>query len=134
MALKIFENHGNVVDVFIPRKRSGLGKRYGFVRFASRPAALTVIRRLNGVRLLDHRIGVNIARFKGRTSYWRKVSTSKKPTNVPSYVQVASTPGISNFNPVQKVVSDSRPDSSKCFPCSSSKSMMKDSVPYIKSC
>ncbi|XVF09643.1 hypothetical protein REPUB_Repub07fG0111900 [Reevesia pubescens] len=156
---KIFENHGKVVDVFIPRKRSGLGKRYGFVYFAFRPAALTAITRLNGAWLLNSRIGVNIARFRGRTSYWRKISTSKKPANVSSFVQVASTSGISNSIPTEKVVFDPlpvktsekadgmlnktylealntavHPDSSNCLPCSPSKSTMQASVPHIKSC
>ncbi|XVF32255.1 hypothetical protein REPUB_Repub17cG0065800 [Reevesia pubescens] len=92
----IFEHHGRVVDVFIPRKRNGLGKQYGFVHFAFRPAALTAIRRLNGAWLLNSKIGVNIARFRSRTSYWRKVSTSTKPANAFSSVHVTSTTGASN--------------------------------------
>ncbi|XVF04593.1 hypothetical protein REPUB_Repub05bG0097600 [Reevesia pubescens] len=155
----IFEHHGKVVDVFIPRKRSGLGKRYGFVRFASCPAALTAIRRLNGAWLLNSRIDVNIARFRGRTSYWRKVSTNTKPANASSSVQVISTTGISNSLQAEKVASDppldktskntdstpnktylealttaALPDTTNCLPCSPSKSMNQTFVPYIKSC
>ncbi|XVF37331.1 hypothetical protein REPUB_Repub19eG0136700 [Reevesia pubescens] len=44
--------------------------------------ALKVINRLNGVWLLNSKLGVNISRFKGRTSYSRKVS--KSSTIVPN--------------------------------------------------
>ncbi|XVF17804.1 hypothetical protein REPUB_Repub10bG0155800 [Reevesia pubescens] len=30
---RIFSHHGKVVDVFIPKKCSKSGRRYGFVRF-----------------------------------------------------------------------------------------------------
>ncbi|XVF18378.1 hypothetical protein REPUB_Repub11eG0016200 [Reevesia pubescens] len=98
----IFSNHGDVVDVFIPKKRSKSGRRYGFVRFSNHPDALKVINRLNGVWLLNSRIGVNFARFKGRTSYWRKVpkSPSAKPTTKCDTIILSpgsdTSPGISN--------------------------------------
>ncbi|XVF23290.1 hypothetical protein REPUB_Repub13aG0024100 [Reevesia pubescens] len=156
----IFEHYGRVLDVFIPRKRSRLGKRYGFVRFASRPAALTAIKSLNGAWLLNSRIGVNIARFRGRTSYWRKIpTTTNPPANASSSVQVPPTTGISNSFQADKVATDPHlaktsedadfmltktylealntaalPDTTNDLPCSPSKSMKQTSVPLIKSC
>ncbi|XVF25458.1 hypothetical protein REPUB_Repub13aG0213900 [Reevesia pubescens] len=53
---KIFQWHGMVIDVFIPKKRSSSGKKFGFVRFASLREAKTVAGRLNGAWILDHRI------------------------------------------------------------------------------
>ncbi|XVF38883.1 hypothetical protein REPUB_Repub20aG0141200 [Reevesia pubescens] len=70
---RIFENHGNVVDVFIPRKRNVRGKRFGFVRFAGRNEAVRAVTALNGAWLLDSRLGVNAARFNNTQEYWRKV-------------------------------------------------------------
>ncbi|XVF15686.1 hypothetical protein REPUB_Repub09cG0176600 [Reevesia pubescens] len=72
----IFDFHGKVVDVFILKKRSNRGQKFGFVRFASLSEAKTTARSLNGVWLLDHRIKVNFSRFNARSSYWRKVSSS----------------------------------------------------------
>ncbi|XVF07750.1 hypothetical protein REPUB_Repub06bG0166600 [Reevesia pubescens] len=66
---RIFSKHGKVVDVFIPKKRSGSGMSYGFVCFADHCDAFKVVKRLNGVYFLNSKIGVNIARFKGRTTY-----------------------------------------------------------------
>ncbi|XVF06927.1 hypothetical protein REPUB_Repub06bG0093200 [Reevesia pubescens] len=77
---RIFSHHGKMVDVFIPKKRSKSGRRYGFVRFSNRGDAFKVIKRLNGVWLLNAQLGVNIARFKGRSFYWRKVS--KNPSTI----------------------------------------------------
>ncbi|KAK8694284.1 hypothetical protein V6N13_071838 [Hibiscus sabdariffa] len=67
-----FERHGDVVDSFIARKQNKAGKRFGFVRFSNRNGAERAIERLNGFKLYGSRLLVSVARFKARTSYWRK--------------------------------------------------------------
>ncbi|XVF35207.1 hypothetical protein REPUB_Repub18cG0125600 [Reevesia pubescens] len=69
----IFNHHGHVVDVFIPRKRSGMGHRFGFVRFGSKMDVANALRSLNGAWLLDFKLSVNMARFNPRAEFWRKV-------------------------------------------------------------
>ncbi|XVF15350.1 hypothetical protein REPUB_Repub09cG0144500 [Reevesia pubescens] len=51
---KIFQHHGNVVDVFIPVKRKG--RKFGFVRFDNFSDARNAIDKLNGAWLMDFRI------------------------------------------------------------------------------
>ncbi|KAK8583217.1 hypothetical protein V6N13_021929 [Hibiscus sabdariffa] len=72
-----FGHHGDVVDAFIPKKRSKNGRRSGFVRFSVKAYAICAITRLNGFILFGSRISVSYSRFKPRTTYWRKVNQSK---------------------------------------------------------
>ncbi|KAK8675404.1 hypothetical protein V6N13_033471 [Hibiscus sabdariffa] len=69
-----FGHHGDVIDAFIPTKRSIRGRKFGFVRYASKTDADRAIARLNGFRLFGYRIEVSIAKFESRTSYWKKVN------------------------------------------------------------
>ena len=41
-------------------------------------SAKRAINSLNGVWLLDHRIGKNLARFKGRSDYWRTLHQTRR--------------------------------------------------------
>ncbi|XVF31073.1 hypothetical protein REPUB_Repub16aG0114000 [Reevesia pubescens] len=84
---KVFNRFGKVVDVFVPKKRSRWGRKIGFVRFGSLVEARRAIWNLNGVFFLDYKIGVNLARFNPRNTYWRKVevhndSASKTAHNI----------------------------------------------------
>ncbi|XVF28892.1 hypothetical protein REPUB_Repub15cG0072000 [Reevesia pubescens] len=45
---KVFQNFGRVVDVFIPRKHSGSGKKFAFVRFEREIDANRARRNLEG--------------------------------------------------------------------------------------
>ncbi|KAL4353484.1 hypothetical protein GQ457_06G014730 [Hibiscus cannabinus] len=69
-----FDRHGEVVDVFIPRRRNRFGERFGFVRMATRAAADRVIERLNGFWLYRSRITVAFAVKGDRDSSWRRRS------------------------------------------------------------
>ncbi|KAL4385330.1 hypothetical protein GQ457_15G029650 [Hibiscus cannabinus] len=73
-----FGHHGDVIDAFIPTKRSRRGRKFGFVRYASKMDADRAIARLNGFRLFGYRIEVSMAKFGGRTSYWRRVNRDQK--------------------------------------------------------
>ncbi|XVF22173.1 hypothetical protein REPUB_Repub12eG0150900 [Reevesia pubescens] len=72
----IFQNHGRVADVFIPRKRSSSGRKFGFVRFYDWREAARAVSRLNGAWLWEFKLGVNMARFNTRSNFWRKVNIS----------------------------------------------------------
>ncbi|KAH7858718.1 hypothetical protein Vadar_027137 [Vaccinium darrowii] len=61
---QIFRSYGDVVDVFIPNKRSSrFNTKFGFVRFSSRAEALDAVQDLHGILIRDFRIQVNLARF-----------------------------------------------------------------------
>ncbi|KAK8609370.1 hypothetical protein V6N13_061819 [Hibiscus sabdariffa] len=69
-----FGHHGDVVDAFIPRKRSRSGRRFGFFRYLSNTDAERAILRLNGFILFSYRIEVSRAKFGNRTSYRRNIN------------------------------------------------------------
>ncbi|KAL4295855.1 hypothetical protein GQ457_12G032140 [Hibiscus cannabinus] len=69
-----FGHHGDVIDAFIPKKKTRNGKRFGFVRFATREDADQAMARLNGFVLFGSKIEVSFSRYEQRTSYWKKVS------------------------------------------------------------
>ncbi|KAK5845505.1 hypothetical protein PVK06_001696 [Gossypium arboreum] len=68
----IFGKYGKVVDVVIPKKRSRTRKKFAFLRFYFKNEVVRAMRRLNGSLILDKRIGVNLAKFGSRTTYWRR--------------------------------------------------------------
>ncbi|KAK8583366.1 hypothetical protein V6N13_022072 [Hibiscus sabdariffa] len=67
-------HHGDVIDAFIPKKRSKSGRRFGFVRFTSKADTNRAIYRLNGFSLFAYRVSVSYENFRSRTSFWRKVN------------------------------------------------------------
>ncbi|XVF13782.1 hypothetical protein REPUB_Repub08aG0237200 [Reevesia pubescens] len=74
---KVFRKFGKIVDVFISQKRSRWGKKIGFVRFRSLGEAKRAIWNLNEVFFLDQKIGVNLARFNPRNTYWKRTDRKK---------------------------------------------------------
>ncbi|XVF20745.1 hypothetical protein REPUB_Repub12eG0029500 [Reevesia pubescens] len=100
---RIFQNQGTVVDVFIPRKRSSRGRKFGFVRFVSKDDANRAVKMLNGAWRLDFRLGVNLARFNSRSNYYRKVQTSRG-TNPNNQENVDN--GVLNDNNTRKLVEE----------------------------
>ncbi|KAK8681629.1 hypothetical protein V6N13_054031 [Hibiscus sabdariffa] len=73
-----FAHHGDVVDSFIPQKKSRSGNRFGFIRFVTRTGADRALNILNGFLLFGFRVSVAYARFNDKTKYWRKVCPSKE--------------------------------------------------------
>ncbi|KAH7865128.1 hypothetical protein Vadar_002587 [Vaccinium darrowii] len=61
---QIFKGYGDVVDVFIPNKRSSrFNTKFGFVRFRSKAEALDAVQDLHGILIRDFRVQVNLGRF-----------------------------------------------------------------------
>ncbi|KAH7847016.1 hypothetical protein Vadar_020823 [Vaccinium darrowii] len=60
----LFRGFGEVVDVYIPKKRSSrFNTKFGFVRFKSKEEALRAVQALHGIRIRDFNIQVNLARY-----------------------------------------------------------------------
>ncbi|XP_039065561.1 serine/arginine-rich splicing factor SC35-like [Hibiscus syriacus] len=68
----LFDVYGEVVDSFIPNKRSKGGSRFGFVRFFRLEDARKAIKCADRTRIQGIEVRVFMARFKPRDSYWRK--------------------------------------------------------------
>ncbi|KAK8557259.1 hypothetical protein V6N13_013534 [Hibiscus sabdariffa] len=58
-----FARYGEVIDAFIPMKKSKTGFRYGFVRFLSLEDAGRAVLHLNGSVLYGNRLNATLARF-----------------------------------------------------------------------
>ncbi|KAL4378544.1 hypothetical protein GQ457_02G017040 [Hibiscus cannabinus] len=76
-----FARHGEVVDSFIPSKRSRAGSRFGFVRFSNTTDAHRAISRLDGFFLMGYRISVSLARFNPRINFWKKSPVKSQQEN-----------------------------------------------------
>ncbi|KAJ9561162.1 LOW QUALITY PROTEIN: hypothetical protein OSB04_006322 [Centaurea solstitialis] len=61
---KTFESQGAVVDLFIARKRSRRGRRFGFVRFVKVNDRRRLEERLNGIWIGKYHLRVNLERFR----------------------------------------------------------------------
>ncbi|GAB2289348.1 Serine arginine-rich splicing factor 2 [Dionaea muscipula] len=60
---RMFDKFGVVKDVFIPRKRSKMGRQFGFVRYDCSVAAYVAIQKTNGVWIQDKELKVKYADF-----------------------------------------------------------------------
>ncbi|KAK8633341.1 hypothetical protein V6N13_014187 [Hibiscus sabdariffa] len=70
----VFARYGDVVDVFIARKLSKAGKKFGFVRFKKQDDANRAIVSLNGFVLNGAKLSVSMAKFaRGRAEWNRKL-------------------------------------------------------------
>lgn len=77
---KTFNNFGEVIDVFIPRKRSKrYGKKFGFVRFQSQGVAAMAMRKMNGVWVENEKLFVKEAYF-GQNMETRGKKYANTPT------------------------------------------------------
>ncbi|KAL4347102.1 hypothetical protein GQ457_17G020660 [Hibiscus cannabinus] len=74
---QVFDRHGVVVDVFVPKRCARDGSRFGFVRLKSKEDAIQIIERLNGFRLYGSVIRIAMAYGNGRSSFWRKKRSSE---------------------------------------------------------
>ncbi|KAL4384633.1 hypothetical protein GQ457_15G028830 [Hibiscus cannabinus] len=67
----LFSYHGDVLDAYIPSKRSKGGQRFGFVRYASMEDAMRAQERLDGFPLYSYRVRVHLARFEPGRNHGR---------------------------------------------------------------
>ncbi|XVE98804.1 hypothetical protein REPUB_Repub03eG0140000 [Reevesia pubescens] len=77
---RVFQRFGNVIDVFILRKRNRMGSKMGFVRFGSINKARKTQLYFNGVWFLDYKISVNFAKYNPRMSFLEKNRRIQKET------------------------------------------------------
>ncbi|KAJ9558649.1 LOW QUALITY PROTEIN: hypothetical protein OSB04_013263 [Centaurea solstitialis] len=77
---KMFRKKGHVVDVFIPRKRSTFGKKFGFVRFLGIHDQSKLVEELNDIWLGNYRLRVNVAKYNRskRTTHLGKETRSMR--------------------------------------------------------
>ncbi|KAK8675583.1 hypothetical protein V6N13_033649 [Hibiscus sabdariffa] len=68
----VFARYGDVVDVFIARKLSKAGKKFGFVRFKKQEDANRAIVSLNGFVLNGAKLSVSMAKFAGGRAEWNR--------------------------------------------------------------
>ncbi|KAJ4848461.1 hypothetical protein Tsubulata_038083 [Turnera subulata] len=61
----IMSKHGEVVDVYIPRKTASNGQRFGFVRFRSNCDLQRLLADVNKVQVEDGTVTANIAKERG---------------------------------------------------------------------
>ena len=59
----IFEKCGAIEEVYIPFKRNRGGRKFDFIRYKEEGSAVRAVKTFNRVWLLDHSLGVNMARF-----------------------------------------------------------------------
>ncbi|KAE8676932.1 Cleavage stimulation factor subunit 50 [Hibiscus syriacus] len=69
-----FDKYGEVVDSFIPNKRSKGGSRFGFVRFTRLEDARKAINCVHRSWIQGNKIRVFMARYLPRDVFWRKFS------------------------------------------------------------
>ncbi|GAB2266400.1 Serine arginine-rich splicing factor 2, partial [Dionaea muscipula] len=70
---KLFAKFGVVRDVYLPKKRSMEGKRFGFVRYDCSIVVEVAIQRMNGVWLQDKELKVKPADFhKHQSGLWQR--------------------------------------------------------------
>lgn len=66
---KFFSNFGNVIDAYIPNKRSKVtGNRFGFIRFINNREATHAIEKSNGFWVGRRNLEVKIARYDRRNA------------------------------------------------------------------
>ncbi|KAA3462846.1 serine/arginine-rich splicing factor SC35-like [Gossypium australe] len=66
------------LKAFIPNKRTISGKWFGFVRYANMYDANRAIYKINELWVMTSHIDVNMLRFDGRSTFWRKRTVGEK--------------------------------------------------------
>nr|GEZ11584.1 hypothetical protein [Tanacetum cinerariifolium] len=91
---RLCKQYGNVINVFIPNRRTKLGKRIGFVRFIKILDVVCLVNNLCTIWIGKFKLHVNIARFnrpllnKGSHSF--NPTANVKPASDASYKKVES--------------------------------------------
>ncbi|KAH7852442.1 hypothetical protein Vadar_024836 [Vaccinium darrowii] len=107
---QIFRRYGDVVDVYIPNKRSSrYNTKFGFIRFLSMEEALRAIQDLNGTLIRDFHIQVNLAKFSQSN---RNLNTFRKSAD---FVASKRNPAASDFQVISNKRKESNGDFSRSF-------------------
>ncbi|KAJ9549144.1 hypothetical protein OSB04_021687 [Centaurea solstitialis] len=61
---KEFLHHGKLVDVYIARKKTVAGRKFGFARFLDVSDVTSFEKKLDGIRMGAYKVKVNVARFE----------------------------------------------------------------------
>ncbi|KAK8570806.1 hypothetical protein V6N13_103208 [Hibiscus sabdariffa] len=96
-----FARHGDVVNVYIARKLSRGGKRFGFVRMKERIDAVKAIERLQGFVLYGSRLTVKLANAQGGSRL-----TSVNLSNIDDFRREARRVRINKEDETEKVTGD----------------------------
>ncbi|KAH7865037.1 hypothetical protein Vadar_001483 [Vaccinium darrowii] len=87
---QIFKGYGEVMDVYIPKKRSSrFNTKFGFIRFLSMEEAHRAIQDLDGFLIRDFNIHVNLAKFSHRRRDLNPVRNSVDFTATRRYADVS---------------------------------------------
>lgn len=87
---QIFKGYGEVMDVYIPKKRSSrFNTKFGFIRFLSMEEAHRAIQDLDGILIRDFNIHVNLAKFSHPRQYVNPVRISNDFTASKRYPVVS---------------------------------------------
>ncbi|KAK8635406.1 hypothetical protein V6N13_004143 [Hibiscus sabdariffa] len=96
----MFARHGDVSGVYIARKLSRGGKRFGFVRYSCREDALRALERLNGCSVYGYRLTVKMANQNGRRTdrvHMQKTHAEAEGTNVQHMGSLRNVRGETNI-------------------------------------
>ncbi|KAL4318872.1 hypothetical protein GQ457_18G012420 [Hibiscus cannabinus] len=80
-----FDRHMEVLDVFVPTKRTVDGSKFGFVRMGSWEDALRVIEHLDGFVLYGSRVRISFTQRDTHDSFWRKKGSLPRLPDPPSH-------------------------------------------------
>ncbi|KAJ9564378.1 hypothetical protein OSB04_000344 [Centaurea solstitialis] len=94
---KTFESQGKIVDLYIARKRSRWGKRFGFVRFIIGSDWSKLEEKLNGIWIGMYKLRVNLARFSRARSKVKEKSVPGHKEKTPNVKQVPESQGAVKF-------------------------------------
>ncbi|KAK8681842.1 hypothetical protein V6N13_054243 [Hibiscus sabdariffa] len=110
---QVFGRQGDIVDSFIAKKLDKSCKCFGFVRFSNRADAERAIERLDSFKLYGFRLSVAVARYKTRTTYWRKVFQDKMQHEIHGEVNASnSREPVKHSKPIEFMEASSSRDPS----------------------
>ncbi|GKC08021.1 RNA-directed DNA polymerase, eukaryota [Tanacetum coccineum] len=75
---KLCDRHGVVADVYIARKLSKSGRRFGFVRFIKNPDQVTLLEDLNKIWIGSYHLFASVARFDRKHNKQMKQPNKKQ--------------------------------------------------------
>ncbi|KAJ9547609.1 hypothetical protein OSB04_020152 [Centaurea solstitialis] len=84
---QVFKKQGQLVDLYLARKRNGRGRRFGFVRFVKVSEWRNLEIKLNEIWLRNFKLRVNLARYGRKSLKSRDSSQGGKKFGGPSHLR-----------------------------------------------